>query len=93
MITIKKNPEHDKPEKRYRVVDVAKATGLSEGQVQGYFANRDISTKSGLTLEQIEVMALSAKRGPGINWDDVKEIRTRLDKERGVTIAVESNEF
>lgn len=93
MITIKKNPDHDKPEKRYRIIDVAKATGLSEGQVQGYFSNRDISTKAGLTLEQIEAMALSGKRGPGINWKDVQEIRTRLDQERGVIIAVEDGEF
>ena len=93
MITIKKNPAHEKPEPRYRVVDVAKATGLSEGQVNGYFANRKVSTKNGLTLEQIELVALSSKRGPGIQWDAVKEIRTRLEKERGITITVEEGEF
>ncbi len=78
-----------KPEKRYRVIDIAKATGLSEGQVTGFFSNRKVSVKSGLTIEQVEQVLRGARRGPGINWEDVKQIRERLKDERGLEIVEE----
>jgi len=75
-----------KPEARYRIIDVAKATGLSEGQVMGYFSNRKISVKNGITIEQITSMIHGNKRGPGIQWDKVAEIRQRLLDESGIEI-------
>ena len=92
MIKIIKSERPVRPERRYRVPEVAKALGLSEGAVNGYFANRNISAKNGLTLEQIELVATSPKRG-GIKWDEVVEIRTRLENERGITIIQEDDEF
>lgn len=84
MITIRQLER--KPEERYRVIDVAKATGLSEGQVMGYFSNRNISVKAGITIEQITQMIHGNKRGPGINWEKITEIRKRLLDESGIQI-------
>lgn len=78
-----------KQETRYRVIDVAKATGLSEGQITGYFSNRKISTKAGLTIEQVEQVLRGARRGPGIYWDKVQEIRERLLAECGIEVVEE----
>ena len=78
-----------KQEARYRVIDVAKATGLSEGQITGYFSNRKISVKQGLTIEQVEQVLQGARRGPGIDWEKVQEIRDRLKAERGIEITEE----
>lgn len=82
IIIHKKAPQ---AERRYRVVDVAKATGLSEGQVSGYFNNRSMTTKDGLTLDQIEEVCRDAKRSV-IRWKAVEEIRSRLLNERGIEI-------
>lgn len=84
MIKIRKVEQ--KQEKRYRVIDIAKATGLSEGAVTGFFSNRKISTKSGLTIQQINQMLNGARRGPGINWDNVSEIRQELLEQCGIEI-------
>lgn len=72
-------------ERRYRVVDVAKATGFSEGQVSGYFNNRNLTTKDGLTLDQIEEVCRENRRSV-IRWKAVDEIRSRLLAERGIEI-------
>lgn len=72
-------------EKRYRVPDVAKATGLSEGQVSGFFNNRGETTKDGLTLDQIDEVCRNTSRTV-IRWKTVEEIRTRLMNERGIEI-------
>ena len=93
MITISKKPVFEKPEKKYRVIEVAKALGLSEGQVMGYFSNRGISAKNGLTLEQIETVAFATTRGSGVRWEDVKDIRERLSNERGVEITKDPEDF
>lgn len=77
------------PEKRYRVVDVAKATGKTEGQVNGYFSNRGSSTKNGLTLQEIVDCLRGKVRGEGVRWTDVDEIRDRLRKEHGIRIVEE----
>ncbi len=93
MITIRQLDK--KPEKKYYVPDIAKATGLSEGSVTGYFVNRKISTKNGLTIEQIEAVCRASKRSgerTGIHWDTVQEIRTRLKEECGIEIVVEGNQ-
>ena len=71
-------------EKRYRVPDVAKAIGLSEGQVSGFFNNRGETTKDGLTMDQIEEVCRSSSRTV-IRWKTVEEIRSRLN-DRGIEI-------
>lgn len=77
------------PEKRYSVATVAQAIGRSEGSITGYFSNRDISVKNGITISQIAEVALSKKRGEIINWEDIPEIRDRLEKEHGLKITDE----
>ena len=72
-------------ERRYRVPEIAKATGLSEGQISGFFNNRSQTTKDGLTLEQIDEVCRSTKRSV-IKWRVVDEIRNRLLNERGIEI-------
>ena len=76
-------------EKRYRVAEVAKAVGLSEHAVSGYFNNRSISTKGGVTIEQVFDLCKGRRRGD-INWDAVKQIRETLATRYGVEI-IESN--
>lgn len=77
-------------EKRYRVPDVAKTIGLSEGQVSGFFNNRGETTKDGLTMDQIEEVCRGKMRSV-IRWKEVDEIRKRLLTERGIEI-VEKDE-
>ena len=72
-------------ERRYRVPDVAKAIGLSEGQVSGFFNNRGETTKDGLTMDQIEEVCRNSSRTV-IRWKTVEEIRNRLLNERGIEI-------
>ena len=77
------------PQKRYRVVDVATALGISQNSIYGFFNNDDISTKGGLTIEQIMALAryyANAKpRRTNIRWDMVREIRETL-KDFGIEI-------
>lgn len=37
----------EKKEKTYRVIDIAKACGISEGRVHAYFSNRNVSVRGG----------------------------------------------
>lgn len=60
--------------KRYSVATVAQAIGRSEGSITGYFSNRGISTKGGITIEQIEEVLRAPIRGTIIDWDGVEEI-------------------
>ena len=73
------------PEKHYPVTEVSMATGLSENTIYAYFTKRGISTRGGLTLDQIEEVCLSGRRG-GIKWSTVREIVSRLKEEKGITI-------
>ena len=71
-------------ESRYTVQETAQAIGLSEGVVSGYFSNRGITTRDGLTLDQIaEVLERQRTRGGGIDFKRVVEIRNRLMAEKG----------
>ena len=88
MITIRRDPTAVKVEKKYKVTDVAQAIGRTEGSISGYFSNRGISTKNGITLDQIEELLYARTRGDGIHWDIVDEIRKRL-AERGYEIVEE----
>lgn len=79
--------KNDYTESRYTVQEVAQAIGLSEGTVSGYFTNRGISTKDGLTLDQItEVLERKRTRGGGVDFKRVKEIQNRLVSEKGYYI-------
>jgi len=84
MIIIKK-AEKDS-EKRYNVATVSQAIGRSEGSISGFFSNRRITTKGGITLSQIVDVIESDVRGKVINWKDVEEIRNRLKVEKGYEI-------
>lgn len=67
--------------KKYRIADVEAAIGLSEDTIRGYFNNRKISCKGGLTIAQIaEVCAMGRRRNRGKKVDPqaVQDIRTAL---------------
>ena len=74
--------------KKYSIQTVAQAIGVSEGAIAGYFKNKGIQTKGGLTLEQISEVIMARIRGRirgnAINWADVAEIRVRLIDEFGI---------
>lgn len=75
------------PEKRYSVATVSQAIGRSESSINGYFSNRHISVKKGITLQQIvEYLDHVTKpdgtgvRGDAIDWNGAQEIRSELPK-------------
>jgi hypothetical protein len=72
-------------EKKYKVATVAQAIGRSEGSICGYFSNRGVATKGGITMDQIEAVLVSPARGNAIDWKEVGEIRKNLE-ERGFEI-------
>jgi len=58
---------------KWTVSEVSQATGISEGAISGYYSNRGVSTKGGLTLSQVlEVMHRNGPRGTGPDSDKVK---------------------
>ena len=87
---IKIKPVEQKPVKTYRVIDVAKALGVSENSVYGYFNNRKVSVKNGVTIEQVAELAtwraLSKERKTDIRWDEVAEMREILNEKYGIEI-------
>lgn len=89
MIKIVKVELNKAPEKRYNVATVAKAIGKTEGAVQGYFSNRKISVRNGVTLGQIAEVAVARTRGATVDWQNVNEIRQRLADEHGLQIVEE----
>lgn len=52
---------------KWTVTEVSQATGLSEGAISGYFSNRSITTKKGLTLAQILEVIHAPRRDHGTN--------------------------
>ena len=48
LIKVKKT---DDKERKYKVQVVSQAIGLSEGAITGYFSNKGISVKDGITAE------------------------------------------
>lgn len=89
MIRIEKRTDTNPDTRRYSVATVAQAIGRSEGSISGYFSNKGVTTKGGITLDQIEEVLNSPVRGKIINWDSVEEIRRRLEDERGYTVKIE----
>lgn len=90
-ITIKKVSEGSlRRLKKYQVPEVAQAIGRSENSIYAYFSNRKVSTKNGITLEQIAEVAMSKRRGESINWSNVEEIREGLLSEFGLQVIEEN---
>lgn len=87
---IKINVLNDEFKKRYRVVDVAKALGISQNSIYAFFNNMHVSTKGGLSINQIVGMAKyyanEKPRKTNIQWETVKEIRNVLKEEYGIEI-------
>lgn len=87
---IKIKPAEQKPVKTYRVIDVAKALGVSENSVYGFFSNRKVSVKNGVNIEQIAGFAtqhaLSKERKTDIRWNEVAEMREILNEKYGIEI-------
>lgn len=81
--------ENKKVEKKYSVQTVAQAIGKSEGAINAYFSNRDISVKSGIDIDQIVMVIKCKTRGQAINWEEVHELRDRLKDERGIELIPE----
>ena len=77
------------PEKRYSVATVAKAIGRSESAIGTYFSNRGISVKNGITLGMVSDVCRAKTRGQIIKWEEVTEIRKRLEEECGICIVEE----
>ena len=86
MLRITKVQKPNKPEKRYRSTDVAFAVGLTEKTVSSWMTNHKISTKIGVNLAQIKQIVDNRRRGEGVRWSDVEEIRERLADEYGYII-------
>lgn len=84
-------------EKRYRIPDVARAIGFSEGSINSYFGNRGVGTKGGLTLDQIVeylnyISEITIRDKRNIQWEAVKDIQARLMREKGmVSVAPDQN--
>ena len=69
----------------WTVTEVSQASGLSEGTISGYFSNRGISTKGGLTLNQVlEVISRANKRDHGVNDTDKVKTLVHILEEAGV---------
>lgn len=52
---------------KWTVTEVSQATGLSEGAISGYFSNRGIRTKGGLTLLQVLEVLNAPRINRGVN--------------------------
>ena len=52
---------------KWTVTEVSQASGLSEGSISGYFSNRGITTKQGLSLAQILEVLTARRRDHGTN--------------------------
>lgn len=79
----------DKKERVYSVPTVCQAIGKSENSIYAYFSNKGVSTKNGLTMDQIVEVIGARTRGNSIDWVGVKEIRKRLLDEYGLLVSEE----
>lgn len=90
MIKITKKAEEKKDEKRYDVGTVAHILGETDSAVSTYFSNRKRTTRGGVTLEKIvefiEWRTDGHRRGNGIKWEQIPEIKQRLRDEYGICI-------
>lgn len=68
---------------KWTVTEVSQAIGLSEGAISGYFSNRGISTKKGLTLYQILEVMHSPRRNHGVNDTEKVEKLVRILQNAG----------
>lgn len=89
MFLFSRNPSFFVPNKEeplYSVATVAQAISRSEGSISGYFSNKGISTKGGITLAQVAEVMESPVRGKIIDPDKIQEIHRRLHDEYGYTV-------
>ena len=89
---VKTNAQKKVDAKRYSVATVAQAVGRSEGSISGYFSNRGISTKGGITIAQVDEYLQAPIRGAIINWEKDEELRQRLRDEYGYEDVAEISE-
>ena len=82
MKIIKKGPENAE---KFTVATVAQAIGRSEGSITAVFSTKGISTKGGITIDQIEEAINYPSRGNVIDWKAVRRIRQMLSN-RGYVI-------
>ena len=66
----------------FSVATVSQAIGRSEGSISAYFSNKGITTKGGLTIDQIIEAMEAPQRGQAIDWDGVRRIEQLL-RDRG----------
>lgn len=89
MIKLVKTEKQKKTDtKRYSIATVAQAIGRSEGSLNGFFSNRNVTVKGGITIQQIDDYLQSPSRGAIINWNHVEEIRSRLAEEYGYELVI-----
>lgn len=70
-------------EKKYRVPTVAQLLGMSENSIYGFFSNKHIPTKGGITVYQVidflESRYEGATRDTGaIDWTEMRELKAEL---------------
>lgn len=68
----------DGEERKYKVQVVSQTIGLSEGAITGYFSNKGISVKDGITAQQVIDVVNGRRRGDGIDWDAVEALTAEL---------------
>ncbi len=81
----------DNEERKYKVQVVSQTIGLSEGAITGYFSNKGISVKDGITAKQVIDVVNGRRRGDGIDWDAVDALKAELSA-LGYEV-VDSDEF
>lgn len=75
----------------FSIATVSQAIGRSEGSINGYFSNKQISVKGGITIDQIIEVMESPIRGKAIDWDGVKRIEELL-RQRGYQLQADEEE-
>lgn len=66
--------------KKYRVPTVAQVLGVSENSIYGFFGNRKITVKGGITADQVvEFLTCNGTRETGaINWEEATDLKDEL---------------
>lgn len=62
--------------KKWTVTEVSQASGISESAIGGYFSNRHISTRGGITLLQVlEMLQFNKENGRDKGINDSEKVR------------------
>lgn len=70
---------------KWTVTEVSQATGISEGAISGYFSNRNITTKHGLTLSQVLEVIHAPRRNHGTNNSEKVKMLVKILQAAGET--------